>query len=192
MTESKVNSLKNPNFSPFCVDKQHLIIGPGVERLFRSMDTRNEGKITSKELQKAFETFQGKHFSDATCKFIVRLFDLDKNGGLNVREFETLYYYVKQWVSAFNKYDTDKTGFLDESELNNTLKDLDIQFSPDFLHFLVVRNNINAKNISLDQYLIICIQIQRFTDEFKKRDITLRGKIEVGYEDFLELIMKCL
>lgn len=70
-----------------------------VHRWFETMDTKNAGKISAKELQQAFEIFQGRHFSDGACKFVVRLFDLDKNGGIDVKEFEQLYYYIKQWVS---------------------------------------------------------------------------------------------
>lgn len=189
---SQQNYCKISQFGPYSVNKEQLPVTPGVEKLFQKIDPKNEGRISPRELQKAFEIFQGKHFSDATCKFIVRLFDLDKNGGLNVREFETMYYYIKLWSNAFNMYDSDKCGFLDESELDSTFKRLDIHFSPDFIHFLITRNNPNARKISLDQYLIICIQIQKFTDEFKGRDAALEGKIELGYEDFLELIMKCL
>ncbi|XP_060524440.1 peflin-like [Cylas formicarius] len=167
-------------------------IHPAVEKWFNAMDTKNEGKITSRELQQAFDVFQGRHFSDATCKFVVRLFDLDKNGGLDVKEFESLYYYIKQWLNAFNSYDRDKSGYLDETELGFALKHLDINFSPDFIKFLVTRTNPKAKKISLDQYLITCIQIQRFTDEFKNRDVDYSGTISITYEDFLEMILRCL
>lgn len=190
--ESHPDYQKGCNDGPFNVNKKYLNVGPGVEKLFKSMEDKNEGRMSSKELQKAFEIFQGRHFSDATCKFIVRLFDLDKNGGLNVKEFETLYYYIKQWSNAFNKYDMDKTGSLDAIELNNAFKDLDIHFTQDFIHFLITRSNPNARKISLDQYLVICIQIQKFTDEFKQRDSRFSGKVELGYEDFLEMVMRCL
>lgn len=76
-----------------------------VQRWFQALDNRTVGRITAKELQLAFETFQGRHFSDSVCKFVVRLFDLDKNGGIDVREFEQLYFYIKQWINAFNACD---------------------------------------------------------------------------------------
>lgn len=171
---------------------QHQSVHSAVEKWFKTMDTKNEGRISSKELQQAFQIFQGKHFSDAACKFVVRLFDLDKNGGLDIKEFETLYYYIKQWLHAFNTFDRDGTGFLDERELDLALKQMDIHFSPQFIRFLITRNNPRAKEISLDQYIVTCIQIQRFTDEFKSRDINFSGNINIKYEDFLEMILKCL
>ncbi|XP_057672091.1 peflin-like isoform X1 [Diorhabda carinulata] len=167
-------------------------IHPAVEKWFTAMDTKNEGRISSKELQQAFEIFQGKRFSDAACKFVVRIFDLDKNGGLDIKEFETLYYHIKLWINAFNTYDKASSGFLDENELDYALRLLDIHFSSDFIHFLVTRSNPNAKKISLDQYIITCIQIQKFTDEFKRRDPNYTGNINIKYEDFLEMILRCL
>ncbi|KAK5650399.1 hypothetical protein RI129_001428 [Pyrocoelia pectoralis] len=159
---------------------------------FQQMESKGLGKISAKELQDAFLTFQGKHFSDASCKFVVRLFDLDRNGGLDVPEFETLYSYIKQWVTAFNNIDKNRTGFLDETQFDLALREMDINFGPDFIKFLITRNDPNCKKVSLDQFIVICVQIQRFTDEFKERDTNLTGKINLKYEDFLEIIMKCV
>ncbi|XP_050293617.1 uncharacterized protein LOC126734126 isoform X3 [Anthonomus grandis grandis] len=58
----------SPVVSPFSrINSVH----PAVEKWFRAMETKHEGQISSKELQQAFEIFQGKHFSDAACKFVV-------------------------------------------------------------------------------------------------------------------------
>lgn len=169
---------------------QRQTIHPEVQKWFSSPDTKASGRITAKELQAAFETFQGKHFSDGACKFVVRLFDLDKNGGLDVREFEQLYSYVKEWVNAFNSYDRERSGFLDETELDYALKQLDINFSPEFIKFLITRSDPNARKMSLDQFIVTCVQIQRFTTEFKARDENFAGSITVRYEDFLEMILR--
>lgn len=167
-------------------------VHPEVHKWFDTVDSKLQGRITAKELQQAFETFQGKRFSDNSCKFVVRLFDLDKNGGLDVKEFEQLYYYVKQWVNAFNTYDRDRSGFLTEHELQCALIHMDINFSPEFIKFLIQRYDTNSKKISLDQFIMTCIQIQKYTDEFKARDDKYLGEIKIKYEDFLEMIMRCL
>lgn len=95
-------------------------------------------------------------------------------------------------VNAFNAYDRDRAGFLDETELDYALKMMDINFSPDFIKFLITRSDPNAKKMSLDQFIVTCIQIQRYTDEFKSRDEQYSGVISIKYEDFLELVMRCL
>lgn len=170
--------------------RSQSIINPEIQKWFQISETKASGKITAKELQEAFEVFQGKHFSDGACKFVVRLFDLDKNGGLDVKEFEQLYMCVKQWVNAFNAYDRERTGFLEESELDQALKQMDIHFSPEFIRFLITRSDPNARKMSLDQFIVTCIQIQKFSEEFKARDGKDAGSITVRYEDFLELILR--
>lgn len=157
-----------------------------------AVETKEFGKMTAKDLQHAFEVIQGKYFSENCCKFVVRLFDLDKKGGLDVKEFEELYTYVKKWVEAFNMYDADRSGFLNENELDSALKHMDIYFTPDFIRFLIKKTDSTAKRMSLDQFIVTCIQIQRYTEEFRSRDENYRGEISMKYEDFLEMILRCL
>lgn len=161
---------------------------------FETVETKELGKMTARELQHAFETIQGKYFSENSCKFVVRLFDLDKKGGLDVKEFEELYTYVKRWVEAFNMYDADRSGYLNENELDSALKHMDIYFSSDFIKFLIRKNNADSsiKKLSLDQFIVTCIQIQRYTEEFRVRDEHYRGEISMKYEDFLEMVLRCL
>lgn len=140
----------------------------------------------------AFETFQGKHFSDASCKFVVRLFDLDKNGGLDIEEFENLYYHIKAWVYAFNQCDRNRTGFLDEKELEAALKSMELNFSQDFVRFLITRNDPVARRITMDQFIVTCVQIQKFGEEFLKMDDKHTGSITLKYEQFLEMVLKCI
>lgn len=156
------------------------------------MDTRNSGRITARELQLAFETFQGKHFSDSTCKFVVRLFDLDKNGGLDVEEFEQLYYYVKKWVNAFNVYDRQRLGYLDEKTLPYAMDYMDVKFSPEFIKFLISRYDRNGRKITLDQFIMTCVQIQKYSEEFRKLVDAKTKTITLKEEEFLELILRCL
>ncbi|XP_017776648.1 PREDICTED: peflin-like [Nicrophorus vespilloides] len=163
-----------------------------VQKWFQSSESKRDGKISPKELQTAFEVFQGKHFSDGACKFIVRLFDLDKRGGLDIKEFEQLYYFIKQWVSAFHSFDYQRSGFLDEEEFAGALKHMDINFSPDFVRFLMKRADPTKDKIALDQFIVTCIQIQKYTEEFKQRDANYTGEIQLKYEDFLEMLLKCM
>ena len=65
-----------------------------------TLDPKSEGKINSDELQNAFQLYQGKNSSNNVCK-VVRLFDLDKRGGIDIKEFEQLYFTVKQGCNTF-------------------------------------------------------------------------------------------
>ncbi|KAF5295957.1 hypothetical protein FQA39_LY12729 [Lamprigera yunnana] len=116
----------------------------------------------------------------------------DKNGGLDVPEFEQLYFCIKQWVNAFNAVDVGQTGYLDKTQFAYALKEMDIHFSLDFIKFLMSKCDPTSKRISLDQFIVTCVQIQKFTDEFKERDTSMTGNINLKYEDFLEILMKSM
>lgn len=152
----------------------------------------NYGKLNAKDLQMAFETFQGRHYSDASCKFVVRLFDLDKNGGIDIEEFENLYHHIKAWVNAFNQFDRNRSGFLDEKDLDSALKSMELNFTQDFVRFLITRNDPVARRIALDQFIVTCVQIQKFGEEFLRIDEKHTGIVTLKYEQFLEMILKCI
>lgn len=157
---------------------------------FQRFKLRLPGIMTPKELQTTFENV-GKHFSDASCKFIVRLFDLDKKGGLDVDEFEKLYMHVRTWVDAFNSYDKHRRGYLDEKELDRALKHMNIQFSNDFIKYLLAKCDETGKKMTMDKFIVTCIQIQKYSDVFNNlKDST--GSDNLNYGNFLETIMKCL
>jgi Ca2+-binding EF-hand superfamily protein len=45
------------------------------------------------------------------------MFDKDLSGTIDIMEFQQLYGYINQWLSAFKAYDKDGSGFIDEDEL---------------------------------------------------------------------------
>lgn len=45
--------------------------------------------------------------------------------------------------------------------------------------------------MSVDQFIVICVQIQRFTEAFRQRDREMKGSITIGFEDFLSVALNC-
>lgn len=204
-TNGRTNSITARNSQPTAVNAssplQVQLQAPSMssgehdfsgERHFTKKIFDDGGKISARDLKDAFATFQNKHFSDGVCKFVVRLFDLDRNGGLDIKEFEQLYSYIKLWVSAYHVYDRHHAGYLTEKDFHNALKHMDIHFSPEFISFLVTRCDPINRRISLSQFIVTCVQIQKYTDEFKNRDDNYSGTINLRYEDFLEMVLRCL
>jgi hypothetical protein len=46
------------------------------------------------------------------------MFDRDRSGTIDINEFQLLYNYVSQWLAAFRTYDRDRSGHIEEPELN--------------------------------------------------------------------------
>lgn len=72
------------------------------------------------------------------------------------------------------------------------LTQMGFRFSPEFINFLVKKNDPqNQKEVSVDQFMVLCVQIQRFTEAFRHRDTQQNGTITIGFEDFLTIAIGC-
>lgn len=66
------------------------------------------------------------------------------------------------------------------------------RFSPNFIRFLVSKSDMKQhKEVSVDQFIVLCVQIQRFTEAFRNRDTQQNGTITINFEDFLTVALDC-
>ncbi|XP_061383555.1 peflin isoform X2 [Danaus plexippus] len=165
-------------------------ISPQVQQWFNAVDKDRSGFITALELKSALVNAQGKTFSETACSLMMGMFDKDRTGHINVEEFDKLYTYINQWLAVFKTYDTDQSGHIEEEELSKALSTMGFRFSPDFIGFLSKRWGQN-KQISVDNFIVLCIQIQRFTEAFRVRDTQQNGTVTIGFEDFLNIALSC-
>lgn len=120
------------------------------------------------------------------------MFDMDKSGTIDVYEFEKLFSYINQWLSCFKAYDRDQSGAIEEAELMQALSQMGFRFSQQFVQFLIqVNDPVNRREISVDQFIVLCVKVQRFTDAFRQRDTQQQGMITIGFEDFLGIALNC-
>ncbi|KAK5639542.1 hypothetical protein RI129_012034 [Pyrocoelia pectoralis] len=162
-----------------------------VQQWFAAVDKDHSGKINAKELQAALINAQGNHFSDICCQLMVGMFDKQKTGTVDVNEFEQLYIYINQWLAVFRTYDRDQSGAIEEQELGQALQQMGFRFSPNFIKELINRSDLEShQKMSVDQFIVVCVQIQRFTEAFRIRDQQMQGTITIGFEEFLGVALE--
>lgn len=167
-------------------------VNPETQRIFAMVDRDRTGQINADELKSALVNGRGENFSDTACKLMIGMFDRDMSGQIDMQEFDKLYAYINQWLAAFKNYDRDASGHIDESELGQALQQMGFRFSPDFVRFLVAKSDPkNKREISVDQFIVLCVQIQRFTEAFRQRDSEQRGVIQISFEDFISVALSC-
>jgi peflin len=133
---------------------------------------------------------KGQNFSDKACELMVAMFDLDRTGTIGVQEFEKLFAYINQWLNCFKAYDRDQSGAIEEPELMQALSQMGFRFSQQFVQFLISISDPKArKEISVDQFIVLCVKVQQFTEKFRQRDTQQSGNITIGYEDFLGIVL---
>jgi Ca2+-binding EF-hand superfamily protein len=167
-------------------------VNPDVQRWFTTVDKDRSGQINWQELQSALINGQGKNFSDTACKLMIGMFDIDKTGTIDINEFQQLFTYINQWLAVFKNYDRDQSGQIEEPELAQALQQMGFKFTPDFVKFLIAKSDLqHHRQMSVDQFIVVCVQIQRFTEAFRVRDKELKGVITIGFEDFLSVAINC-
>lgn len=167
-------------------------ISPEVQQWFNTIDRDHSGKINAKELQAALFNGQGKHFSEGVCHLMINIFDKNRNGTIEAREFQELYHYINNWMNVFHLFDKDDTGFIEEAELSLAVQQMGFRFSPEFFKVVVSKSDtLNHRQISADQFIAFCVQLQRFTEIFRMKDKDQKGLINIGFEDFLKVIFSC-
>ncbi|XP_067210115.1 peflin isoform X2 [Linepithema humile] len=155
-------------------------INPDVRQWFSTVDRDGSGRITAKELQSALANGQGG------------MFDKEKNGTISVLEFQALYNYINAWLGVFRGFDHDNSGSIQENELNAALTQMGYRLSPEFIQFLIKTSDLRGhQSITVDQFIVLCVQIQRFTEAFRTRDTDQTGTITIGFEDFLGVALSC-
>ncbi|XP_032664386.1 peflin isoform X2 [Odontomachus brunneus] len=167
-------------------------INPDIERWFSTVDKDRSGRITATELQSVLANGQGGTFSDTACKLMIGMFDKEKNGTIDVSEFQALFNYVNSWLGVFRGFDHDNSGSIQENELNAALTQMGYKLSPEFIQFLIKKSDLRGhQSITIDQFIVLCVQIQRFTEAFRTRDTNQTGTITIAFEDFLGVALSC-
>lgn len=93
--------------------------------LFNSFDSNNDGYITKKELKKGL--LKLNTMTDEQVDAIMESMDTDKNGAINFNEFisatlnSKIFMDYQRIVKAFEFFDMDNDGLIDENELKNAL-----------------------------------------------------------------------
>jgi len=128
-------------------------------------------------------------FSEAACRMMVDMFDRNLTGTIDIQEFAQLFQYINQWKGMFESFDKDRAGTIDQGEFTQALQQMGYRFTPTFTQNLIAKYNPRSKKLTLDNFIMISVQIKRLTDSFRSRDREMRGQVLLAYEDFIGLAM---
>lgn len=164
-------------------------VDPNIQAWFNAVDTDRSGQIDANELKQALVNGNWSKFSEEACKLMISMFDRSKTGTINIYEFGELFNFINQWKSVFESIDRDRSGFIDQQELMQAYTQMGYRFSPTFVQNLLTKYDPKTKRLTLDNFIVSCIQIKRLTDSFRNRDREMRGQATLVYEDFIGLAL---
>ncbi|KNC86773.1 hypothetical protein SARC_01106 [Sphaeroforma arctica JP610] len=161
---------------------------------FLSVDTDRSGFIDQDELQRCL-TMSGlsgswKPFSAETCRLMIAMLDRDQNGTLSFDEFKNLWQIVNGWKQVFLQADADRSGFIDERELQQCINNLGYRLSPQTVQSMTKRYSDNSsKQLAFDDFVACIVRMRALTDGFMVLDHQRTGVVQMPYDKFIQLSM---
>jgi len=120
---------------------------------------------------------------------MIDMYDKNASGSIDVNEFQLLFSAINQWKGVFQGYDKDKSGTIEQSELSQAFQQMGYRFTPTFVQNLLAKYDSRTRRLTLDNFIVACVQIKRLTDGFRTRDRAMQGQATLQYEDFVGLAM---
>ncbi|KAH7654903.1 calcium-binding protein CML protein [Dioscorea alata] len=167
---------------------------PNVVACFQAADQDGSGFIDDYELQRALSSYN-QSFSMRTVHLLMYLFTSSNTRKIGPKEFTSLFYSLQNWRNIFERFDRDRSGKIDSSELREALLSMGYAVSPVVLDLLVSKfDKTGGKNraIEYDNFIECCLTVKGLTEKFKEKDTMYSGSATFSYESFMLTVLPFL
>ncbi|GJN07048.1 hypothetical protein PR202_ga24838 [Eleusine coracana subsp. coracana] len=167
---------------------------PNVVACFQAADRDGSGMIDDKELQAALSGYN-QSFSLRTVHLLMYLFTNTNVRRIGPKEFIDVFYSLQNWRSIFERFDRDRSGKIDASELRDALLSLGYSVSPTVLDLLVSKfdkTGGKSRAIEYDNFIECCLTVKGLTEKFKEKDTAFSGSATFTYEAFMLTVLPFL
>ncbi|KAG9133747.1 hypothetical protein Leryth_018443 [Lithospermum erythrorhizon] len=157
-------------------------------------DRDGSGFIDDKELQTALSSYN-QSFSLRTVHLLMYHFTNTNTRKIGPKEYTSVFYSLQNWRSIFDRFDRDRSGKIDASELREALLSLGFSVSPIVLDLLVSKfDKSGGKNraIEYDNFIECCLTVKGLTEKFKEKDTSYTGSASFTYEAFMLTVLPFL
>ncbi|RLM57873.1 hypothetical protein C2845_PM18G00200 [Panicum miliaceum] len=167
---------------------------PNVVACFQAADRDGSGMIDDKELQSALSGYN-QSFSLRTVHLLMYLFT-----NTNVRKIGKAHHtpappLLRPAIAIFERFDRDRSGKIDSSELRDALLSLGYSVSPTVLDLLVSKfdkTGGKSRAIEYDNFIECCLTVKGLTEKFKEKDTAYSGSATFTYEAFMLTVLPFL
>ncbi|OIW12148.1 hypothetical protein TanjilG_28556 [Lupinus angustifolius] len=135
---------------------------PSVIACFQMADADGSGLIDDKEMQRALSSYN-QSFSLRTVHLLMYHFTNTNIKKIGPKEFTSLFYSLQNWRGIFERFDKDRSGKIDSTELRDALLSLGYAVSPLVLDLLVSKfDKTGGKNraIEYDNFIECCLTVK--------------------------------
>ncbi|KAF8184889.1 EF-hand [Mycena galopus ATCC 62051] len=163
---------------------------------FSAVDQDRSGSISVPELQSALVNGNWTRFDLDTVKMLMGIFDTDRSGTIDFKEFVGLWKYISDWQNVFRHFDADGSGSIEGRELAEAMRSFGYNLSPAILT-LVERKYASAPvagygpppGITFDRFVRACVVVKTLTESFQRSDTDRDGWVQLSYEQFMSMTL---
>ncbi|XP_049586009.1 sorcin isoform X1 [Syngnathus scovelli] len=152
----------------------------------------HDGQISADELQRCLTQsgISGNYqpFNIDTCRLMINMLDRDMSGTMGFNEFKDLWQALNAWKNIFMSFDRDRSGMVEGQEMQQAIKSLGYNLSPNGMNMIMKRYGINGR-IPFDDFVSCCVRLRGLTDHFRRRDTSQNGSANFQYDDFIQVTM---
>ncbi|KAG9132652.1 hypothetical protein Leryth_016693 [Lithospermum erythrorhizon] len=142
---------------------------PNLIACFQMADRDGSGFIDDKELQTTLSSYN-QSFTIRTVHLLMYNFTNTNATKIGPREFTSIFYSLQNWRSIFERFDRDRSGKIDASELREALLSLGFSVSPGVLDLLISKFDRSGgmnKAIEYGNFIECCITVKSSVCAFR-------------------------
>ena len=158
---------------------------------FAAIDTDRGGTITASEIAKC--TFAGQPLGWDTAAKLVRVFDKDFSGSIDMFEYSCMHKFLSLMQHAFFSADRDRSGRLDAQEIHQAVAVGQLQVPMPVITVLYNKFNRDGFGVSFGDFLQLVSHIASAKSAYSWEDKAQggRGTITIDINKFIELSGRC-
>lgn len=141
------------------------------------------------ELQKVLSV--GRPFSIRTVRLMMHLYCPQNARKIGPTEFAALWKALREWRGIFERFDRDRSGSIDKSEMREALLSLGYAISPPILDCLLQKFDQTglARAMDYDSFVECGLVVKGLTEKFKEQDTRLMGSATLNYQTFMLMVL---
>ncbi|KAK1311368.1 putative calcium-binding protein CML50 [Acorus calamus] len=165
-----------------------------IIRSFSAVDRDGSGSIDEGELQVALSRGY-QRFALRTVRLLMFLFKRGSSSKIGPSEFAALWSCLGQWRAIFERFDRDRSGEIDSSELRDALLSLGYAVPPSVLQLVISKYDEGGRHraaLNFDSFVESGMIVKGLTEKFKEKDTRYTGSATLTYDAFLLMIIPFL
>ncbi|KAK9130319.1 LOW QUALITY PROTEIN: hypothetical protein Sjap_010806 [Stephania japonica] len=153
-----------------------------IRAWWRIADQDGSGMIDDKELQRALSSYN-QSFSLRTVHLLMYTFTATNSRKIGPKEFTQVFYSLQNWRAIFERFDRDRSGRIDASELQEALLSLGYTVSPDVLDLLVSKFDKTGGKSKAIEYDNFIEELKSCMGIVKLQDCCMRSNCNKVFSD---------